>query len=242
MSGHISKIERVDAPQRGSELWVDLLLDKRTGVFFADVNGKRVEAKSKDDAVKLVREALAAVTQVAWRQVLLIRVRERNREDRDDGGSENNKAVFSASCDFVYLRRERAANPLNPKETIERDHQEDFEVKVKDARKREAYFERTSSEKKKRSDAVETRMRQERDALSHVGAVWDHFNKGTTEYELPYTPEAWAGVRRIAQTIHETQDRLDAFARTATPDKLLALATSGAGPLLLAVASNEKKS
>jgi hypothetical protein len=242
MSGYIAKIDRIDAPQRGNRLWVDLLLDKRTGVFFAQVNGKRVEAKSKDEAVKLVQEALAAVTQVAWRQVLLIRVRERNREDRDDGGSENDRAVFSASCDFVYLRRERAANPLKPKETIERDHQEDFEVKVKAAREREAYFERTPSEKKKRSDAVEARMRQERDALSHVGAVWDHFNKGTTEYELPYTPEAWAGVRRIAQTIHETQDRLDAFARTATPDKLLALATGGAGPLLLAVAAMEKKS
>jgi hypothetical protein len=85
MSGHIAKIDRIYVPQHGNHLWVDLFLDKRSGDFFAQVNGKRVEAKSKDEAVKLVREALAAVTQVAWRQVLLIRVRERNREDRDDG-------------------------------------------------------------------------------------------------------------------------------------------------------------
>ena len=237
MSGYIAKIERVCAPQRGNNIWVDLLLDKRTGVFFAQVNGKRVEAKSKDEAVVLVKAALAAVTQVAWRSVILLRVRDRKREDRDDGGRENNRPVFSASCDFTYLRRERATNPLKPKETIERDHQEDFEVHVKEARKREAYFERTPAEK--RADEMEARMRQERDALANVGPLWNHFNEGTTEYELPYTPEAWAGVRRIAQAIHDTQDKLDAFAMAATPERLLALATSDVGPLLL-VAKSEK--
>jgi len=230
MSGHIAKIERVDAPQRGNNLWVDLLLDKRTGVFFAQVGGKRVEAKSKDEAVALVKAALASVTQVQWRSVILLRVRDRRRENRDDGGMENNRPVFSASCDFTYLRRERAVNPLKPKETIERDHQEDFELRVKEARKREAYFEHTPAAKKKRADEVEARMRQERDALANVGPLWNYFEH-TSEYELPYTPEAWAGIRRIAQAIHDTQDKLDAFARTATPERLLALVS----PLLLAV-------
>lgn len=230
MAGYIAKIERVDAPQRGNNLWVDLLLDKRTGVFYADVGGERVRANSKDEAVKLVKSALAAVTQVQWRQVILLRVCERDR-DRETESRENDMPVFGVSCQLTYLRRERAANPLKPKETIEREHQEDFEDRVQKKREHEAYFSHGAKDKKKRADEAEAKLREDRAALAHVGPVWNHFER-TTEYEIPYTPESWAGVRKIAEAILDTQDRLDEFVRAATPERLLALATSKS-PLLL---------
>lgn len=228
MSVNVVKVERVDAPQRGNNLWVDLLFDKKAGLFFARVGGKRIEAKSKDEAVALTKEALRAVTQVEWREVILIRVRDRAK-DEADVAHENNRPVFSSSCSFTYLRRERATNPLKPKETIERLHREDFEIQVRVHRKHEEYFGYGAADKKKRGDEAERGMREDRAALAHVEPVWDHFEK-TTEYELPYSPEAWAGIERIAQALRDTQAKLDEFAAVATPKILQGLAV---GPLRL---------
>lgn len=233
MGGYIAKIERVEAPARGSRLWVDLCLDKRTGDFFANVNGKRVIAKSKDEAVKLVKEALAVVTVVQWRPVLLLRVDARRCDDDDDcQGRENDNIVFSASCSFTFLRRERANNPLKPKEIIEREHREDFELRVQKRRKHEAIFGRSTADKSRRADEAEADLRRDRDAMARVHGVWNHFEH-TEEYELPYSPEAWAGIRRIAQTLRDTQAKLDEFARLATPERLLALASGDVKWLLL---------
>ena len=225
MASNISKIERVSAPQN-AHLWVDLKLDKERGKFFADVNGETISEDTKAEAVKKIQAALKLVTQVSWREVILIRVDTRREveDDEDEGNSfENNKPVYSSSCSFTYARRERAANPLKPKETIERDHREDFEKKVAETRNRAGYFEHTAAKKKARADAEEQQMRERRAILAGVDAQWEPFNKHTVEYELPYSEEAWAGIRRIAQALRETQAKLDEFARGATTEKLAAL-------------------
>lgn len=217
MSGsHLSKIERVHSPQNG-RLGADLFLNKRNGMFFADVGGERVSEHTKVAAVARVKELLAKVTQTEWRQVILIRVDE-SEERRDSAGTENGKHVFTASCRFTYLRRERSVNPLKPKETIEREHADEFEERVKEARERAAYFERAGA----RADEAEKELRSRRDAMADIDSPWEH-RKEVKEYELPYSPEAWAGIQRISQVLHETQAKLDEFARGATTEKLAQL-------------------
>jgi hypothetical protein len=228
MSSNISKIERVNAPQSPT-LWVDLYLDKEAGMFFADVGGERIRSETKAEAIKKVREALQRVNQVSWREVILVRVDNRRLADEEEEdmtvGTENGKKVYAASCTITYLRRERALNPLKRKETIEREHREDFEKRIIEARERAAYFER-SDRKSARADEMEKTMRDKRAIFVGIDTQWSSFNDGIVEYELPYSEEAWAGVRRIAQALHDTQAKLDAFLRDATPEKLAALAPS----------------
>jgi hypothetical protein len=225
-SSNISKIERVSAPQN-STLWVDLCLNKERGVFFAEVGGEHIEEETKAKAIEKIKTALNRVTQVDWRQVILIRVDKRRvveEEDDERGGTENGKPVYTAHCSFTYLRRERAKNPLKPKETIEREHEEDFELQVAEARDRAGYFER-GARKKERADQTEREMREKRAILAGVRSQWDHFGDHVVEYELPYSKDAWAGIRRIAQALRDTQAKLDEFARGATTEKLAALVT-----------------
>jgi hypothetical protein len=229
-SANVSKIERVGAT-RNSTIWVDLCLDKRSGRFFAHVGDARIEAATKDEAVRMVRAALDQVTAVVWREVILVRVRapQQGEDDEDGGGgaarsTENGRPVYTSSCSFTYLRRERAAHPLRPNQTVEREHREDFERRIAERRKYEAQFERDRTQRRRRSDAEEQAMRSERAAFSDMRDVWDHYGNGVTEYELPYSAEAWAGVERIAQTLREAQATLDAFARSATAERYAALA------------------
>jgi len=222
-----SKIEHIYAPKNIS-LGVDLYLDKPSGLFFATVGGKRIEKPTKDAAVKATREALDKITLVEWRQVIVLRVEKRNRER--GGGEENSMHVFSASCSFTYFRRERAANPLKPKETIEREHQIEFEERVVKMRDRQMSFDRHARRAGNRSgksdaDKLEEGMRADRAALRQV------ITKNVEEFELPYTEEAWAGIDRIAKTLEDVQARLDTFAKTATIATLAALA-SGANTIL----------
>jgi hypothetical protein len=220
----IAKIEWVAAPQN-FHLGVDLYLDKRDGLFFADVGGKRVQDKTKKGAIEKVRARLVKITAVEWRQVILLRIEsDTDEDDGDDAGRENDKQVYRATCSFTYLRRERAANPLKPKETIEREHPIEFEERVVEEKRRIAVYEKSPLRKKERAEARERELRVDRDALKRVERPWSTFRKGTAEYELPYSPESWAGIQRISQTLREMQNKLNAFARGATPAKLAQLA------------------
>jgi hypothetical protein len=213
----ISKIERVHA-SRNYLLGVDLLLHKDSGLFYADVNGKRVSADTKEKAIKLVRAALDLVAVVEWREVIVLRV---DNRPGDSGGMENGKHVHAASCRFEYIRRERAANPLKPKETIEREHRVEFEQRVALVRENTLRYMK-GPEGKLRADAEEREFRNARAALVGVESPWQDQQE---LYEIPYSEEAWTGIQRIAAALHETQAKLDAFARSATPEKLKALAT-----------------
>lgn len=225
MASNISKIERVSA-SRAPNVWVDLKLNKDTGVFFADVGRERVQADTKVEAIKKTQAALDRVTQADWREVIVIRVDKRRNKGLDEederAGIENGMPVYGASCQLTYFRRERAQNPLKPKETIERSHREDFERAVAERREREAYFEHTAEAKRKRADEAERELRQGRAALAGTSPLWN-YRDNTVEYEIPYSEEAWAGIRRIAQTLFEVQAKLDEFSRSATPAKLAAL-------------------
>jgi len=225
-SANVSKIERVSS-SKSHALWVDLFLDKQEGTFFADVGGERVAAKTKAEAVKEVIAALDRITEVAWREVILIRIERGRGEDDDDDhvtGNENGLPVFGSSCRFTYFRRERAAHPLRRKEVVEREHREDFERRVAAARKDAAYFGRDKAEKKRRADEEEQKLRDQRAALLRVSSVWKP-GELTAEYEIPYSPEVWAGIQRIARTLRDTQALLDAFVSQATPERFAALAT-----------------
>jgi hypothetical protein len=233
-SASISKIERVQAPQQGSLLYADLYLNKNTGMFFSDVGGERVEAATKKEGVTRTQAALSRVSVIEWRQVIVLHVRKspRDTDGRHVRSTHNNMVVLGASCSFTFTRRERAKNPLNKKETIERDHPEDFEVKVAEVRKREMRFGRWSlGERKKQADAVEKRMRDARVAMAHVSRAWGD-TESQEEYEIPYTAEAWTGLHRIADTLCATQKKLDEFARGATPAALAALASGDVFKLL----------
>ena len=222
----IAKIEQVHA--RGKlAMSVDLLLDKTTGLFFAQVNGKRLEANTKEKAVKLVVRALDEIANVVWREVIVLRVGKEREGDEDDTivTHENSRRVFGSSCSFTYFRRERAANPTNPKKQIEREHPVDFEARVALVRKRYLEFGRRSHHGADISDVRETELRQERANMARVEQPWDPHND--QEYELPYTPEAWAGIQRIAQTLRDTQAKLNAFAQGATSESLAQLAAGG---------------
>ena len=223
----IAKIEQVHA--RGKlAMSVDLLLDKTTGLFFAQVNGKRVEANTKEKAVKLVVRALDEIANVVWREVIVLRVGKEREGDEDDTivTHENSRRVFGSLCSFTYFRRERAANPTNPKKQIEREHPVDFEARVALVRKRYLkYGGGVSVSSRDAADARERELRHERATLMRVEQPWDPHND--QEHELPYTPEAWAGIQRIAQTLRDTQAKLNAFARGATSESLAQLAAGG---------------
>jgi hypothetical protein len=226
-SGNVSKIERVSSSNNRT-LWVDLCLDKREGTFFADVSGERVTAKTKEEAVQKVIAALDCVTQVAWREIILIRINKAREDDEDYDdrvtGRENDLLVFGSSCRFTYMRRERSVHPLRPKEVIQREHREDFERRVDLARKAEARFGHDKAEKKRRANEEEQRLRDRRAALVSIGGVWEQGER-VTEYELPYSAEAWSGIQRVAQTLCDTQALLDAFVSKATPERFAALAS-----------------
>lgn len=231
MAGNISKIERIHST-KSVTLWVDLCLNKSSGVFFANVGSERIEAKTKDEAVKRVQAALAKITDVKWRQVIVLRVAKRDADDGYNSGYENNLQVLSADCSFVYMRRERAPNPLVPKQEIERSHPIDFEEEIREGREQAAYFEAGKAEKKRRGDEQEAEMRQSRAMLEHVRARWSPNSDTIDEYELPYSDEAWAGVERIAEALRQTQDRLDALVAGATTEKLAGLAAKPVSLLL----------
>lgn len=229
MAGDIAKIDRIQA-SRNLEIGVDLFLDKRTGLFFAAVNGKRIEANTKGKAVERITAALDKVLDVEWRQVILLRVDA--RQDDDVCSHENDLDVFSAGCSFTYLRRERAKNPTKKGATIEREHADDFEVRVKREVERHSRHEYNSVRRKEVANEVEKRMRDSRAALVRVGSPYSSHFARTKEYELPYTPEAWAGIARIARTLREMQDKLDTFAKQATPATLAQLAKGDVFKLL----------
>jgi hypothetical protein len=236
----ISKIERVTA-RSNVQFGADLMLDKRSGEFFATVGGEVVRDKTKDGAVAKVQYLLAGVTQTSWRQVILLRVVE--IEKSDYSSQENQLFVFSASCRFTYLRRERAVNPLKPKEQIEREHSEEFEERVAARRGREVQYVSGEARKRAKADEVERELRNRRAALADIQAPWSHFGDLEKEYEIPYSPEAWAGIQRISGAIREAQARLDAFARGATSESLARLLMPGGGVLnqLPAPPSNERR-
>jgi hypothetical protein len=226
----LSKIERVVSP-KNHKLGVDLFLDKRDGKFFADVGGERVSDVTKSGAIEKVRALLAKITVVEWRPVILLRIDESER-DEDDVGRENDKRVFTASCSFTYLRRERAVHPLKPKELIEREHIDEFEERVAKERKRVASYE-FGVAKKIRADETEKKLRDDRAALSRTEEPYfSHWNNNSVEHELPYSPEVWAGVQRISQALRETQARLNTLVRTATPTSLARLGTGDVFKLL----------
>jgi hypothetical protein len=231
--GDQTKIERVTSPAKGSNLGVDLYLDKTTGQFYAHVNRKTISADTKDKAVKRIQAALAALTDVAWREVILLRV-DADPKERDDDheGTENGNSVYSTSCSFTYLRRERGIDPLKPKKTIEREHREEFEERVANARKNPGAYKHT----KEAADLAERDLRDSRAAMGSVSEPYTYFGHrhGTKEYELPYSEEAWAGIRRIAQALRDTQAKLNAFARGATTEQLMQLATGDPMRLLSA--------
>ena len=235
MSGsNISKIERVRA-RHNLALGADLLLDKRAGVFYADVGGERVSANSKNEAIKLIEAALAAITSVMWREVILLRVEEPDEDDKSH--RENLMSTYRASCSFQYLRRERAVNPTSPKETIEREHRIEFEERVAQAREYSKQFTNNQADKKKRADAAEKDLRDDRDALARVDPQWSP-RDSVTEIEIPYSDEAWIGIERISNALRETQAKLDEFARNATSEKLIALATGDVFGLLASTNPN----
>ena len=227
MSRSVAKIERIYTDGVGHAISADLYLDKGTGMFFADVGGRRIQADTKEKTVQLVKAGLAGVAQVAWREVILLRVNGLPA-DSVSASSENSKPVFHVDCSFTYLRRERAANPLQPKKTIEREHREDFEKRVLEARKRAVHFEHTRKAQQERADVEEAALRDARAVLAHVESQWTYLDPGVTEYEMAYSEEAWTGILRIAQALIDTQARLDAFCRAATPEKLVQLVTGDA--------------
>ena len=76
-----------------------------------------------------------------------------------------------------------------------------------------------------RADEAEREARADRDSLKRIDTPWaSSFHRTYDEHEIPYTPEAWAGIRRIAATLLEMQAKLDEFARGATPALLAQLA------------------
>jgi hypothetical protein len=87
-------------------------------------------------------------------------------------------------------------------------------------------------------------MRDDRAALVRVQAPfhgsWDK-ERGTEEYELPYTPEAWAGILRIDHTLREMQRMLAQFAEKATPVTLAQLGSGDVSKLLPAAVSAPAK-
>lgn len=113
------KIEQVCSPQ-SSSLWVELYLDKASGIFFSDVGGQRIKSMMKAEAVEQTKAALKRLGTVDWKQIILLRVD--TRPVNLKGGVENGLEVFSAQCSVTYMRRERAKNPTKPKELIEREH------------------------------------------------------------------------------------------------------------------------
>jgi len=235
-SNNISKIERVQAPQGGS-LGTDLYLNKEEGFFFADVGNERVLADTKAEAIEKTREALTRVAQTAWREVIVIQAPKQRRDESDLFSWHNNMPVFGASCSFHYFRRERAQDPLKSRQTIEREHSADFEVRIKAARRDVHGW--TPEEKRKRADDKEKQMRETRARLGDVHKVYVSDND--VEYEMPYSDEAWAGIERIAKTIRETQERLDAFSKQATPKLLARIASLDVFTALPPAPSKEKK-
>jgi len=216
-----SKVDRVHAPQN-PRLWVDLYLDKDSGSFFADVGKERLTADTKKKAKEKIQARLSKLTQAAWREVIVVRTRK--RKENDHHSTENGKPVYSCSCSFTYMRRERSVNPLKPKETIEREHQADFETRVREERERAASWRGYGKSGKEAADEREAALRQDRENLKGIDSQWSSFRDDEVEYEIPYTELAWEGIGRISIAMQETQRRLDDFAKSATPSKLAMLA------------------
>jgi hypothetical protein len=219
-----AKVDMVKAPG-GSPLTTALFLDKRTGKFFAQVGSERVEADTKDEAVAKVQAALGRVTQVEWRPVIFLVVdkrRERDDEDPFHSGSTNDMSTYSSSLTFRWYRREVAADPLDQKAELEREHTDEFEQRVRDARENVHAWDR--AEKEKRADELEKQMRRARSILADVHTKY-RYSSDTEELEIPYTPEAWAGIQRIAEAIRQADENLRALSRQAS-----ALSLAGAAP------------
>jgi hypothetical protein len=218
MSGsNTSKIERVSAPGN-PVVWVDLCLDKRSGFFFAVVGNERISEKTKEAAFEKTRAALAKLGGLAWREVIVVTV----AKHRSDGhGQKNGIPQHHASCSVSYERVERSPNPMRRGEEIERLHSADFEDLVAERREHTLSWRRQNG--KEDADREEAELRQQRLSIATSHAVWKHDAKSEVEHEIPYSPEAWAGIERVARTLRETQERLDEFAAGWTQETLSAL-------------------
>jgi hypothetical protein len=240
MSGSkTSKIERIHT-RENLDIWVDLCLDKDSGLFWALVGNERIEEKTKESAVSKIREALAKLQSVHWRQVIIVTV---PKDRATHSGMSNGIPQHGASCSLAYERVERSPNPMRKKEEIERVHPIDFEKKIKEAIERVRYWEKNPLKRKTQSDEAEAALRQSRLTLNGSHARWDRENM--VEYEIPYSDAAWLGIERIAETLRLTQRRLDDFAAEWTPESLAALGVApdaGAAKLLFLPAAKKRSS
>lgn len=227
------KVGRVQASGHSAAPAADLFLDKDSGVFYGRVGERRVEGKTKAEAERKLFQELRRVTGLEWRGVIILRVPK--RDDHSDSSRENDLIVYGAGCQFEYLRRERADNPrpmrlLKRTETFEREHVQDFNLRVTAESERAALGGFDKEDKKQRAAQCEARLRKEREDSSQVQTQWKPW-RGEQEIVLPYSDEAWAGLLRIDAALRETQARLDAFAASATVKKLILLSTSPLLPL-----------
>jgi hypothetical protein len=223
VSASIVKIGRVSASGKSSATWVELYLNKDTGLFFATVGEVRIEASTKTKAEERVVRELQKLTDLVWREVIVLR--EEKRSDREMSSMENDLHVHSASCSFTYMRRERAQNPRKKSETFEREHREEFEARVLEVRERALCHTPmgfAKVEARRNADEREKKLREDRESGACTGTVWKPFH-GETEVELPYSVEAWGGALRIDAALRETQARLDQFVASATASKLMSL-------------------
>jgi hypothetical protein len=239
MSGsNILKIERVSVPGNDS-VWVDLCLDKKKGVFWARVGNVDVREGTKEEAVKKTKEALSKLSNVQWRQVIVISV---SKAERNEGGVTRRSGIgqHHACCSVSYERVERSTNPTRKNEQIERLHAADFEDQIKEERERAAGWEFDRLKKKVRADEQEAKFRQARSTLADSREVWEHGAETMIKYEIPYSDEAWAGIERIAETLRAMQKRLDEFAAEWTTESLAALG-SGTDTLFLRAAPKPRR-
>jgi hypothetical protein len=97
-----------------------------------------------------------------------------------------------------------------------------------------------AKERKERADRDEAAARAARDSLERVDMAYE-CREYEEEHEMPYTPEAWAGIQRIAATLREMQAKLDEFTRGATPTSLAQLAKGDVFKMLPAAPASRAK-
>ena len=234
------KAIRVERVKVEGGFGAEVYFDAATKLFYAWVNREKVEDAYLDKAREKVAKALRRTRNITFEQVIEITLplRASRKEDEDDGSPgkrphawfggygrrEPRAPDISTSMTFAFKRCERAPNPAKGrgKEKLERLHADDFEeyvaTEVSDVSDRFADYSKTKEQRKKehaeRRAQKEAEVREARALYADTYEVSDERSYQAARYVMiPYSEEAWLGLRRIKQAMVATQDQLIALVR-----------------------------
>lgn len=245
-----AKVEEYEVLRSGARVKVEIFLAKNrhaappaeAGDFFADYAEERVVAKKLVDVRAKLTKLVAKLPALNFRPVIVIDLGQ--TPGNGDAGDEdetadhvvshhNDRPDYGAGVAVRYYRADLSEAPSGKRGKVKqlaRLHEADFELHVAELRERAGWGRRgvdTRAQIREEADRAEASARKERAEFRDVRDAWI----GQSERVIPYSAEAWEGLRRVVAALMATRRQLGEILRHEEVVRLLTAASSA--PLAL---------